>query len=201
MSKKCPKCGNEYPEDNNYCETCAVPLITENPTEWEFPVQSENPQAIQPEATVKRSVTKKNEKLGCIIIIIFLIILFFIIFSVFKSCTEKKVTNATVLGCAESLINEQLKAPASANYTNGKVISKDKYGKYLVYMEVDAQNSFGAYLHSEYIVILRSVNPDGEYTYSPDFSLQEVGDSDISTVESSLESMNNWNQPINSSSN
>ena len=62
MSKKCPKCGNEHPEDNNYCETCAVPLVIENPVQYvDNSIKSENQQNIQLEPSITINNTKENK--------------------------------------------------------------------------------------------------------------------------------------------
>lgn len=109
--------------------------------------------------------------------------------------------NSTVISCAESLISQQLKAPSTASYSNAKIIDHDNYGRYLVYAEVNAQNSFGAYLHSSYVVLLWNVKKNGECTYNSLFSVESLDSMDESTAESELKSLENWGKPLSSDSN
>jgi hypothetical protein len=80
MSKKCPKCGNEFPEDYNYCGTCAVPLVAssseQNGNQQIQEQPSVNINANQStNTTAKKNHKKRNIVLGCVGFIILLMII------------------------------------------------------------------------------------------------------------------------------
>jgi hypothetical protein len=104
------------------------------------------------------------------------------------------------VSCAKTLLLKKLKAPGSAQLVDSKMIEKDNYGRYLVYLEVDAQNSFGALLRSQHYVVLQSVKDDGKFTYLDLFSIQEIDRNGGSYIEEmtkeTVKSMNNWNEDL-----
>jgi hypothetical protein len=56
--------------------------------------------------------------------------------------------------CQDKFIPDRLKAPATAKYTNASVTTS--LGTYTVTGSVDAQNSFGAQIRSNFICIMHS---------------------------------------------
>ena len=82
----------------------------------------------------------------------------------YKYCPASK---DTVIGCAQTLISNQLKAPSTAIWGKSEKVDEDNYGRCLVYVSVEAQNSYGGLVKSDYLVILQEVSTDGKFTYSP----------------------------------
>ena len=77
-----------------------------------------------------------------------------------------KTAEAMAIIIAQDKVKERLKLPSSADFAlfNGQVADKGK-GRYLVRDQVEAKNSFGAVVKSEYLVDLQynggdQANPD-----------------------------------------
>lgn len=121
-----------------------------------------------------------------------------------------KPSNETIVGCAKTLISEGLKSSTTARWEKDcQVVDGDDYGRYLVYISVEAQNGFGAYVKSAYFVILQSVNKWGEFTYKYINSIEasqisgyynpieSYKEGNINTKLQNLMNANNWNQELN----
>lgn len=79
-----------------------------------------------------------------------------------------KPSDFTVVNAAKTLISSNLKSSSTARWgTNCQVLDEDEYGRYLVYISVEAQNGFGAYIKSAYMVVLQTVDKGGDFTYKP----------------------------------
>ena len=99
------------------------------------------------------------------------------------------------IGCAKTVISDQLKAPSSAIWHDCKIIDKDSYGRYLVYINVEATNSFGGYVTNEYLVVVKDVKKSGEFSYNPNFAVQSVNSSTYDLVVDVTKELNSWNEP------
>lgn len=121
-----------------------------------------------------------------------------------------KPSNETIVACAKTLISEGLKSSTTARWEKDcQVVDKDDYGRYLVYISVEAQNGFGAYVKLAYFVILQSVNKSGEFTYRYFNSIEAsqisgyynpielYKEGNINTNLQYLMNANNWNQELN----
>ncbi len=81
---------------------------------------------------------------------------------------DAKPSNLTVVDAAKTLISSNLKSSSTAVWgSNCQVLDEDEYGRYLVYISVEAQNGFGAYIKSAYMVVLQTVDKGGDFTYKP----------------------------------
>ncbi len=105
-------------------------------------------------------------------------------------------TENIAIGCAKTVISEQLKAPSSAIWHDCKIIDKDSHGRYLVYVNVEATNSFGGYVTNEYLVVVCNVKKDGNFSYNPNFAVQSVTSSTYDLVVDVIKNLNNWNEKI-----
>ena len=95
-------------------------------------------------------------------------------------------SNDTVIRCAQTLISNQLKAPSTAIWGKSEKVDEDNYGRCLVYVSVEAQNSFGGLVKSDYLVILQEVSTDGKFTYLPyssTYTIETLGSSPYSYIE------------------
>ncbi len=133
--------------------------------------------------------TKSVPKLVYIIIGIVLVIIVVNIFG------RQSIDNVAI-GCAKTVVSEQLKSPSSAIWHDSKIMDKDSYGRYLVYLEVEATNSFGGYITNEYLVVIYNVKKDGHFNYN-NFAVQSVTSSTYDIVEGVIKDLNNWNEQIN----
>lgn len=98
---------------------------------------------------------------------------------------------------AKTAVSKMLKSPATAMYSNEKIVEKDDYGRVLVTLTVDAQNSFGAYVRENYAVVIESHDtstdkfvyyPNGIEHWREDY-LEEV------CIEGAKMAAN-WNEPL-----
>lgn len=87
---------------------------------------------------------------------------------------------STIINCAKTLISNQLKAPSTAVWGKTEKVDEDNYGRCLVYISVESQNSFGGMVKSDFLVVLQEVNTDGKFTYLPYTS--------VYTIKTSLQS-------------
>ncbi len=113
----------------------------------------------------------------------------------------------TIIGCAKTLISNQLKAPSTAIWGKSEKLDEDNYGRCLVYISVEAQNSYGGLVKSDYLVILQDVSTDGKFTYLPYVStytietfvsspysyIEDYKDGNIYPVIQTFLDNNNWN--------
>lgn len=80
----------------------------------------------------------------------------------------------TIIGCAQTLISNYLKAPSTAVWGKSEKVDEDNYGRCLVYVSVESQNSFGGMVKSDYLVVLQEVETDGKFTYLPYSSIYTI---------------------------
>lgn len=109
-----------------------------------------------------------------------------------KGYRSSPATTDTIVSCAKTLINEDLRSSTTARWGKCEKIDEDNYGRCLVYVSLEAQNGFGAYSKLNYFVVLQYVKYNGEFTYKPynyryeltTFGSQSVYDYYVSTYKS-----------------
>lgn len=190
--KICRICGKQVKADAKFCTKCGSKLSGEN----QSPVNEVNIEMQKGDERFRENI-KWKKAIKCIGIILILVIVIF-------SCTERKKEEAQkeqrkyVKESAESFVDELLISPSTADYTEEKIIDKDKYGRYLVYLQVDSQNNFGAMVRSEWCVIVYDVTED---EFKRDKSLGYIkGTNQIDVMSDSsldiLKDNNDWNEPL-----
>ena len=121
---------------------------------------------------------------------------------------QAKPSTLDVINAAKTVISKNLRAPSTAIWGNEcQVLDSDDYGRFLTYITVEAQNGFGGYVESAYMVVLQSVNSYGNFKYNPYFSYIESSvisgyinpvdsykNGTVSTPVQQLLEMNNWNK-------
>ena len=107
------------------------------------------------------------------------------------------VKDADYIDCAKSVASNYLKAPSTATYSDCEVVEKDDYGRALVFLTVESQNSFGAYVRTYFAVVIESYDKSTEeYTYSR-FSVQHWTDSSHNEMGLELsKELGHWNEPL-----
>lgn len=94
-----------------------------------------------------------------------------------------------IIKACKNCVEKHLKAPSTVNYISIDIKDRDNYGRVYLYVELDAQNSFGAYLRSKLHVILQSINEDGTYE-----ALNEaVYKVSFINTEDVVKKLNKWN--------
>lgn len=106
-------------------------------------------------------------------------------------------TDEDYMSSAKTAVSSQLKAPSTASYSDVKIVDKDDYGRVLVTMAVDAQNGFGAYVHSYYAVVIKSYDTDTDkFVYYPN-AIQRWTTSGYEEIyiEAAKDAVN-WGEPL-----
>ena len=137
-----------------------------------------------------------KKKIGTVLIAFALILAAIgIVMSLFGS---KSPSDDVYIKCAETLVSKELKSPATAIYSNEKVVEKDSYDRALVTLSVDAQNRFGGYIRTNYVVILQSADKDGKFDYIPAYATESYSQSNDylqDTIVNEMKENNKWNTP------
>ena len=104
---------------------------------------------------------------------------------------ELKGREDLIIAACKDCVEKHLKAPSTVNYVTIDIKEQDDYGRVYLYVELDAQNSFGALLRVKLRVILQAVNEDGTYE-----ALNEaVFKVSFFNTEDVMKRMNKWNKP------
>lgn len=114
-------------------------------------------------------VVTQNKKAKFLFIILAIVCLACVILGVAQRFSNQSADSnglvSVIIDSAKTEISHNLKAPSSARYGQAEILGNDAYGRYLVYIPVDAQNGFGAYIRSEFLVIIMDVDSKNR-TYS-----------------------------------
>ena len=109
--------------------------------------------------------TIKKLQLNKIIAVIF--ILANLIFC-FTGCFVNSVDyDNSAIEAAQQIVKNELKNPSSALFNETRIDLKDDYRRYIVYVDVSAQNGFGGYTRETYYVGLRLAEDGETYWYFP----------------------------------
>lgn len=203
----CEKCGYRLEPNSVFCPHCGTPCKQQPPQNTVATEKESNGQRNEKKANnvpppqsppAAQAVKRKHPAIRAVVtfgIVLFLIIRLVAFFF------PGGPSSQTIFDCAQTVINMELKSPGSASYSHDKILDHDSYGRYLVYADVDAQNSFGAYLRSSYVVLVWNVQSDGKFTYNPLLSAVSLDSMEQDTAVQLLKEENDWGKPISTSSN
>lgn len=96
---------------------------------------------------------------------------------------------------AIGLVEERLKAPATAQFHLPKIIEKE-LDQYLVHVIVDAQNTYGALIRSSYCVTLRIPLESDQYFYYKNTAVVECPNPPKESDIDHLKGLNYWNTEL-----
>ena len=83
----------------------------------------------------------------------------------------KKKADALVSGCAQTVLDRNLKYPSSKQVYSQEILDSDDYFRYVVHIKYASQNSYGGYVQGDAYVLLRiNCTMDGTF-YSPNLFL------------------------------
>ncbi|MDL2289443.1 YARHG domain-containing protein [Clostridia bacterium OttesenSCG-928-F22] len=98
------------------------------------------------------------------------------------------------LKCAKSLALERLKAPSTANIIDAIMEEKDSYGRALITVVVDAQNSVGTYLRTNFCIVIDGIKNDGTFNYKTSSGITTYSGNKDATLNN-MKSMNDFGKP------
>lgn len=115
--------------------------------------------------------------------------------------SKSNVSDSVVIDCAKSAVSKTLKSSSTARWGTARIIDRDSYGKYLVYVPLEATNSFGGYGKVSMLAIVYDVTSDGHYKTNTYYGTQDITGSEkfVDTMDwSYIKEHNNWDvDPIN----
>ena len=97
-----------------------------------------------------------------------------VLVAIFASHGSNRATseNSTAATAAQQIVRNSLKSPSSAVFKEITILDR-KGNKYLIKTALDAQNSFGAMIRGEYLVVL-TLTGGTKFDYNTDFAAMEV---------------------------
>lgn len=100
------------------------------------------------------------------------------------------------ISVAELIVSKNLKSPSSAVYVDARVIDRDAYGRGIVLLAVDAENSFGAMVRTYFCIVIRGINSDGtgDYNESTGIITYDAPSQEYDVVEY-MKKQNNFGEP------
>lgn len=75
------------------------------------------------------------------------------------------VSDERALAVAKDYLMKNMVAPATMSVNEEKVIEKDSHGRFAVLLDVNSQNTFGAFIRGRYVICIQSARSDGNYDY------------------------------------
>jgi hypothetical protein len=95
-----------------------------------------------------------------------------------------------VTGAAENLVKAQLKSPSTAEFQDEKVLERSS-DYFLVYISVDAENSFGTKLRSQFLVVCQ-MSDGTHYQYDKQNAVQSCQNPPTDDEIAMTKTLNNW---------
>ena len=103
------------------------------------------------------------------------------------------------ISAARTVISEQLKAPSTAIYSNEKIEAQDDYGRTIVSLTVESQNSFGGYVTNTCYVLIESYDTAEDtfiYNKMTGVYISDFGDNFADTYIDKLKESTEWDKPL-----
>lgn len=103
---------------------------------------------------------------------------------------------------AKQIISETLRSPSSAIWNEVSYLEDNGNGSYIVYIDVEATNGFGAYIRSRFFVIVKNINLEKEtFSHSKHFSYIECKGKQDTYNLSLIKKFNDYDEPSNNNVN
>ena len=126
-----------------------------------------------------------------LLVLLSVIMIFSMLFGI-SACSVIDYDGSAISG-AKQIVRSNLKNPDSASFNEVRIELKDEYHRYIVYVDVSAQNGFGGYNRDRYYVGLRLTEDAKSFFYSR--FLPFIG-ADYTTSETAKNIFfDDWGQP------
>ena len=118
---------------------------------------------------------------------------------VILSCDKSTFYDFKKIETAERIVSKTLLAPSSAKYSEGQIVNRVKISKsrtlYLVYLTVDAQNTYGAFIRSHYLVVFLHYYHNGidDYQWLNSLGVKNFNNYPNEYKIKSMKETNGWN--------
>lgn len=209
--KYCPNCNSALDDNAAQCHICG--LVYQQYYQ-QYPQQYYQQQAYAQQqymnngqvAATNIAATKKKKHTG-IIIVLLLIVVGVIAFFKFGNNIiplSKIVTPEEYCkSAAMDIVKEQLKAPSTVRWHEVKFLEEDEYGRVLVYLDYEAQNSFGGYGKDKVLVVIQEYDQEkGNYSYNRITGCSKLENGfDYDLQVDLAKSLNKWGKPRESTEN
>ncbi len=150
----------------------------------------------QNDATAKSSLKPWEWLVGAAI----LIMVALAIFLGLRGCEDNKMVKLAE-DSAYTLISDTLTSPSTARLNECSYMENNDEGQYIVYVDVEAQNSFGGYIRGRYFVIVYDLDLETRtFSYNRLFYCIECSGKDDTYKLNLIKSANNYNGETNQNS-
>ena len=187
----CRKCGKEMKPNEKFCPSCGAKVETEETVQAGSSVTDAAPNIV---GTLPE---KKKYPVKTVVIAIVVVVFAVILVSVLSS-GNGKAKDEDYISAAETIISKQLTAPSTAIYSDENIEAQDDYGRTIVSLTVESQNSFGGYVTNTCYVLIESYDTEEDtftYNAATGVYISDFGDSFSDTYISRLKESTDWNKP------
>ena len=192
----CKNCGKEMKDSAAFCPECGA-KVDRSASEDNPSATIETNAVTSAESVAKAKENKKNKLFVKLVLIDAIIIVIGLIFAcVFASDTA---SDSDYISAARTVISKQLKAPSTAIYSNEKIEAQDDYGRTIVSLTVESQNTFGGYVTDTCYVLIESYDTDEDtFIHNPvtGVYISDFGDRYADTYIEKLKESTDWDKPL-----
>lgn len=190
----CKNCNKEIGNNAAFCPECGAKV------ESNAIVQEKSIDAGAFQSAMANSggtvAVKKKSKGKSVLIGVFAVLIIIVIACAMGGGTA---SDEDYISAARTVISKQLKAASTAIYANEKIEAQDDYGRTIVSLTVESQNSFGGYVTNSCYVLIESYDTaEDTFTYNKvtGVYISEYGDSFTDTYVDMLKESTEWDEPL-----
>ncbi len=121
--------------------------------------------------------------------------LFVAVSALFGKDCQRYLNRSLAEDALRTRVQKVLVAPASAQFREVRILEHSG-SKYLGYVEVDAQNQFGAMLRNRWCIVVEIDPRQQQFYYGPEGSMMPCdGDNITKDVIAAAKGLNHWDEP------
>lgn len=191
----CKNCGKEIRESAAFCPECGTKVEQDKTENTPFTKIGTN-SVSSADSAAKSKEDKQNTIIGLVFIAIIIGAIILVCSLIFSGGTA---SDDDYISAAKTVISKQLKAPSTAIYSDEKIEAQDDYGRTIVSLTVESQNSFGGYVTNSCYILIESYDTDEDtfiYNEVTGVYLSEFGDRYADTYIDKLKESTDWNKPL-----